>query len=110
VLPHDLGPCNLRWHEGGRVEAFDWSDVVIGPPGMLMHRFLAECRSEEDRQAVSAAFGDEPLWEATRRGARLHTLWRHERELEWLDEDDPLYVWLREATRSRLRQLVEAMG
>ena len=112
VLPHDLGPCNLRWLGEGRVQGFDWSDVVIGMPGMALHRFLNEARhlassrSNGDQESLLAAFGDPRGWASTARCAPLHEVCRYQAELSWLDDDDPLAIRLREGIARQLGRVL----
>ena len=112
VLPQDLGPCNLRWL-GERAQAYDWSDVRIGDPGMVLDRFLNECDTPARREAVTeswlSAWGPEgeAAWAATRRCALLHEAVRFDDELPWLDEDAPLALRLRALIRSQLLRLQE---
>ncbi|MCP4805199.1 MAG: hypothetical protein GY913_19075 [Proteobacteria bacterium] len=100
LLPQDLGPCNLRW-VGDGVQAFDWSDVRIGDPGMILDRFLNECDTPARREAVTTAWlaawgpGAEAAWGATRRCALLHEAVRYDDELPFLDTDAPLALRLR---------------
>lgn len=112
LLPQDLGPCNLRWLGDG-AQAFDWTDVRIGDPGMLLDRFLNECDTPARRDAVTQAWldawgpGAEAAWGATRRCALLHEAVRFDDELPWLDEDAPLALRLRALIRSQLVRLQE---
>jgi hypothetical protein len=113
VLPQDLGPCNLRWLGDGRVQAFDWSDVVIGMPGMILRRFLNEARhlagsrAGGDEEALVAAFGDAENRASAARCGPLHETLRYDQELAWLDDDDPLAIRLR---TSNARQLERILG
>ena len=106
VLPQDAGPCNLRWCDG-RIESLDWSDVVIGPPGMLLDRFLNEVKTEAQREAVTSAWidawgpGAAEAWAATRRFALLIEAVRFDDELPWMDADAPFVHWLREANQKQ---------
>ena len=106
VTPHDLGPCNLRWLGDGHVQAFDWSDVVISHPGMVVDRFFNEPHSDAHREAVMAAFGDPEQWAATRRIALLHEVWRYHQELAWLDDDAPLSLRLRAQNQRQLQRML----
>lgn len=112
VVPQDLGPCNVRWLGRRRVQAFDWSDVVISTPGILLDRFLNEVHEtsapDAFRDAVVSAFGDPEGWAATRRIALLHEVYRFHRELAYLDEDAPLAVKLRINNRRQLARQVSA--
>lgn len=112
VLPQDLGPCNLRWHDDGGPQGYDWTDVVISTPSMLLDRFLDEARYverlDELEPVLVAALGDEALWAATRRIALLHETWRYHSELAWLDDDAPLAVKLREGNARQLARHIEA--
>jgi hypothetical protein len=111
VLPWDLGPCNLQWLGDG-VQAYDWSDVVIGPPGMLLDRWLNECDTPARREAVTQAWLDAwggdaaQMWQDTRRCALLLEVLRYDRELDWLDPLSPPAPHLRAQNRAQLeRQL-----
>jgi hypothetical protein len=116
VLPQDLGPCNLRWLGEGRVQGFDWSDVVISIPGMILQRFLNEARHRSktrgngDYEALMSAFGGSEGRASTVRCARLHETWRYHEELAWLDEDEPLAIRLREGNARQLERLVASEG
>ena len=105
VLPHDLGPCNLRWLGDGRVQGFDWADVVIGTPGMLVDRFLNEVRPDDvaRRDALTAVL-DPGAWGAVRRVALLQEVWRYHRELAWLDGDAPVALKFRKVNGEQLRR------
>ena len=115
VLPWDLGPCNLRWL-GDRVQAFDWSDVVVGPPAMLLDRWFNECpEGSPERAAVTAAWLEawaglgEEAWRVTRRCALLLEVLRYHSELAWLDADSPLAARLRRMNAQQLRRQLDAL-
>lgn len=115
VHPQDLGPCNLRWLGDG-VQAFDWSDVVIGPPGMLLDRFTNECAEPGPRRgavtrAWMAAWGPEAeaTWQHTRRCALLLEVLRYHTELSFLAADSPLAAQLRRSNARQLQRQLDAL-
>lgn len=112
VLPWDLGPCNVHTVPDG-IQAFDWSDVVIGPPGMLLDRWLTECDTPARRDAVVQGWmaawgaGADRMWQDTRRCALLLEVLRYDDELAWVDADAPLAVNLRRQNRAQLQRQLE---
>ena len=106
LLPQDLGPCNIQWIDESTIEAYDWADVVISHPLIVIHRFLNEATSDAQRSAILDAVGDPEGYAALAPVAPAHEAWRYHQELDFLDADDPFAGWLRAGNHRTLRRLL----
>ncbi len=86
---------------------------MVGPPAMLLDRWLNESRSKDESEALvgawCAAMGPEAdsAWAPNRRAALLLEAIRFDDELAHLDPDAPVAVNLSTLIRSQLDRLLE---